>query len=193
MEEPKQSNKEVKIATSPEERVASMLLDALENFNKYLDIALGIEEGQLAGGDSKFGGGVTYQTVSRRSTALIAAINSLKQVIRIARPNIEQVVDLTDPENDWADLGEARILVDRLLLRISRAAESETKTDDLVKEIEVSDGKYARYTYQLTSNFTEVITKIEWIYEGTYSIILKNGLLTELQIQAAKRSKLHGI
>jgi len=184
-------NEEVRVARSSEERIASMLLDSLENFNLYFNISLGIEEAQLSGGD--FGGNVDKETVIRRASALIMSLNSLKQIIRIARPILCEIINLTKKDNAIDILQEIREEVNEILERISYANDSVSLNDDLILEKMTPIGNYAEYTYRLTKNFREVISDTEICYEEIYKIIFRNGLLTSLKPKEERRTKTNAI
>ena len=187
MEEQSNTN-EIKIARSSEERIAGMLLDALESFDKYMDIALGIEEYNNTG-KSMSNSDIAW----RRVYALIKSVNCLKQIIRKSRPTISQLVDLNSTDNDAAKLNAIRMDCDDIIKKKESAEVSKTKDDDLIWEKIIPDGNYSRTIYKLSPNFWKLVRELEELYEETYSIILKNGLLTKKTKEIEGRRKQHEI
>jgi len=174
----------IKVARTSEERVANLIIGSLETFDKFLGIALGLEEEQLEQVPNNI-------VVSRRVIALIKSANALKQVIRHARPTIAQLVDLTNPENDAEKLGAIRLDCDEIIRKKESAEQTRTKADDLVWTKIIPEGNYSSIQDNLSPNFWRLVRELEFLYEETYSIILKNGLLTKLNKQEPRRTRLN--
>jgi len=178
------SNKEIKIATSSEDRISGMLFTSLEVFNQFMGIALGLELESMNEGNS-------FVIATRRASALIKSVNALKQVIRIARPNILMIVDSKDPKNDVELMGAIRLDLDEILKTIDLAEITPSINDDLIIEKEIGY-PYSHKIYRLSSNFWRLARELEELYEATYSICFKNGLISPA-IEIKRRTKNNAI
>ena len=178
MDEP--NKEQIKIATSSEERVSGMLLDALETFNQFMSVAQGLEDYDNSSLLTR-GGNETYIITNRRCEALTKSANALKGVVRIAKPTLSQVVDISKEGNDIEELDAIKYYLNQILSQIDMAERTPTKQDDLVSIKEVGNElgyNYSVKEYRLTRNFWNLVKQLEDLYDGTYSIILKNGLIT---------------
>ena len=182
-EEDNNNTKEIRIPTSNEERIASILVSAVENFNEFLGISLGLEKESLGDPNSN-------QLCFRRVNSLIKSINALKQIIRIARPSI---LVTTNNEEHLGILKAIQLDLDELIRRKDLSEVTTSKADDLIISKEQNDGKYATTTFYLSKNFWDMVREVEELYECVYEVLLKNGLLTPLIKSIQRRSKLNEI
>jgi len=183
------SSDEIKIATSSEERVSGMLLSSLETFNQFMAIAQGLEDY-----DKSNLGNSEYVIVNRRCEALVKSVNALKSAIRIIKPTLSQVVDINLKDNDILELDAIKYFLDKILYKIDMAERTPTKTDDLISVREIGREVGVEYSvkeYKITRNFWFLVKQLEELYDGTYSIILKNGIITPKIKKEQRREKLN--
>jgi len=179
-----EEKKEIKVATSSEERVSSLLLDAIELHNKFMNITLGLED-EVFNYSGK-------EEINRRVQALVKSVNSLKQIIRIAKPTIYRVADLTKKDNPHSLLDAVRKDCDEIIYQIDLSEKTKSKKDDMVYEKHTSDGHYGITEYKLTNNFWKLVRELEDYYEIVYFTLLDCGLITPVIKETERRKKIYG-
>jgi hypothetical protein len=185
--EEQSDKKEIKIAVSSEERIAGMLLTSLETFNQFMGIALGLEVESLVEENS-------FVVANRRATSLIKSVNALKQVIRIARPNISVMIDNKPSNEENKDVGLLQAVrqdLDEILKAIDMSELTSNINDDLIIEREIGC-PYSQKVYRLSSNFWRLSRELEELYEEVYSVCLRNGLISPA-LEIKRRTKNNAI
>lgn len=166
-----------------QERIASILITSLENFNEFLGISLGLEKESLDDVNSN-------QQCFRRVNSLVKSINALKQIVRIARPSI---IVATNNKEHLEILKAIQLDLDELISKKDLSEVTTSKDDDLIISKETNDGQYATTTFYLSKNFWGMVREVEDLYENVYEVLLRNGLLTPLIKPAERRSKLNAL
>ncbi len=195
-----EQNKQIKIENIGSS-ISSILLSVLKNHEDYMNVAhlggVNLAEQEALNRNSR---------VKRQCSSLPRIIASQLSLIRISLSvvELESIKEWkskypTSTQRDLQPFGNEgsdylSLLEIRKLLRYCDECYREAQwtnnvRDDFIETIQQERENYAVFDKVLTKNFFLMLEELEETFENIYSILLKNGLITDIQTEIKTRSK----
>lgn len=185
--------------------ISSILLSAIQNHQDVMTVA------SLGGVDLEQQEKLNRnRRTLRRAASLPRIINAQQGMVRISLSiiKIQSEKDWVSKyptesdqkdnpfkkhDNDYNELLRVSEALSFFIQSIREASITNNLDDDFVRRIQHTRQNYAVNDWILTDNFFDMLGALEESFETVYSILLENGLITDITTELKSRSKSSGI